>query len=164
MLGAFQVEEKTKFGRWYAPGQFPLPADEATAKMYCTATATLQRQGMEHYEVSSYAKPGHRCVSQPSKLGLVGLSTDQVPRPESMWRYDSQICVCAASGITTKVKANATDNCSWTSKVLNAQRIESGRIHVCIISNTIAHTENAGSAQPRTPHVPSQMHWTVEME
>ena len=80
MLIAFQVEEKTKFGRWYAPGQFPLPADEATARMYCAASATLQGQGMEHYEVSSYAKPGHRCANQPSKLGLVGLSTDKVPR------------------------------------------------------------------------------------
>ena len=81
MLVALQVEEKTKFGRWYAPGQFPLPADEATAKMYCTASATLRGQGMEHYEVSSYAKPGHRCASQPSKLGLVWLLANRCPGP-----------------------------------------------------------------------------------
>ena len=35
-----------------------------------------------------------------------------------MWRYDSQIFVCAPSGITSKVKANAIDNFIWTSKVL----------------------------------------------
>ena len=55
-----QVEEKTKFGRWYTPGQFPLPTDETTAKMFCTASAQLRDSGLEHYEISSYAKPGYR--------------------------------------------------------------------------------------------------------
>ena len=112
--------------------------------MYCAASATLRRQGMEHYEVSSYAKPGHRCAYQPSKLGLVRLSTDQVPRHKSIWRYDSQRCVCGASRITSKANGNATHIFIQKSKVLSldALRIESGRNRVCAICNNITHGGN----------------------
>ena len=56
-----QVEDKTPFARWYAPGAAPLPSDEASADMYRTASSMLRAAGYEHYEISSYAKPGHRC-------------------------------------------------------------------------------------------------------
>lgn len=55
-----QVEEKTAFGRWYTPGQFPLPSEEDSTLMYTTAVEKLTQSGFEHYEVSNYAKPGHR--------------------------------------------------------------------------------------------------------
>lgn len=56
-----QVEEKTAFGRWYTPGSFPLPAEESCVEMYKHASSVLcQRGGFEHYEVSNYAKGGHR--------------------------------------------------------------------------------------------------------
>ena len=63
-----QVEEGTKFGRLFSPGQSPLPTDDSAAEMYCSASEVLRAAGMEHYEVSSYARPGYRSV--PSALHL----------------------------------------------------------------------------------------------
>jgi oxygen-independent coproporphyrinogen-3 oxidase len=51
-----QVEEKTAFGRWYTPGSFPLPSEDAAAAMYRQAVAVLGSAGFDHYEVSNYAK------------------------------------------------------------------------------------------------------------
>lgn len=55
-----QVEERTAFGRWYTPGEFPLPTDEISAEMYKTGVEILTSNGFEHYEVSNYAKDGYR--------------------------------------------------------------------------------------------------------
>lgn len=55
------VEPKTAFHRWYAPGEEPLPSDQATAQMYRQAHTILTQAGYEHYEISNYAKPGFRC-------------------------------------------------------------------------------------------------------
>ena len=66
-----QVEAKTPFARWYEPGSDPLPTDAATADMYRMASHYLQQAGYEHYEISNYAKPGHRCVSHPLSLGII---------------------------------------------------------------------------------------------
>ena len=56
----WQVEEKTPFARWFEPGMRPLPTDEEASDMFCMASAKLGAAGYEHYEVSNYAKPGHR--------------------------------------------------------------------------------------------------------
>ena len=67
-----QVEKGTAFYRWYgeddggrseapANGRQPLPDEDASARMFREASATLRDAGYEHYEVSSYAKPGSRC-------------------------------------------------------------------------------------------------------
>ena len=55
-----QIEDKTAFGRWYSPGQFPLPSDSDSAAMYTVAVETLTSAGFEHYEVSNYARAGRR--------------------------------------------------------------------------------------------------------
>ncbi|GBF94884.1 coproporphyrinogen III oxidase [Raphidocelis subcapitata] len=55
-----QVEEGTPFARRYSPGAAPLPADEEAAAMYADASEILTAAGYEHYEVSNYARPGHR--------------------------------------------------------------------------------------------------------
>ncbi|PRW32956.1 activating signal cointegrator 1 complex subunit 3 isoform B [Chlorella sorokiniana] len=55
------VEEGTPFARRYSPGEAPLPTDAAAAAMYCGAAEVLGGAGFEHYEVSNYALPGHRC-------------------------------------------------------------------------------------------------------
>ena len=57
---ALQVEDNTPFARWYQPGAQPLPSNDESADMYRRASAVLRAAGYEHYEVSSYAQPGHR--------------------------------------------------------------------------------------------------------
>ncbi|WP_414528009.1 radical SAM family heme chaperone HemW [Nodularia chucula] len=55
------IEAGTAFGRYYKPGDQPLPTDETTVKMYETAQQVLTSAGYEHYEISNYALPSHQC-------------------------------------------------------------------------------------------------------
>lgn len=55
------IEPGTAFGRYYKPGDRPLPTDETTVKMYRMAQDFLTSAGFEHYEISNYAKPGYQC-------------------------------------------------------------------------------------------------------
>ncbi|MGI8504257.1 MAG: radical SAM family heme chaperone HemW [Hassallia sp.] len=55
------IEPGTAFGRFYKPGDQPLPTDEVTVQMYRLAQQILTRAGYEHYEISNYAQPGHQC-------------------------------------------------------------------------------------------------------
>ena len=55
------IEANTAFGKWYAPGESPLPTDEMTADMYRMAQQMLTDAGYHHYEISNYAKPGYEC-------------------------------------------------------------------------------------------------------
>ena len=48
--------------RWYTPGEGPLPREEDAAEMFRDGVARVARRRYEHYEVSSYAKPGGRCA------------------------------------------------------------------------------------------------------
>ncbi|MDJ0508655.1 MAG: radical SAM family heme chaperone HemW [Crocosphaera sp.] len=56
------LEPVTAFGKQYKPGQFPLPSDNQTAKMYKMAQEILTKAGYEHYEISNYAKPNYQCL------------------------------------------------------------------------------------------------------
>ncbi|WP_375479526.1 radical SAM family heme chaperone HemW [uncultured Nostoc sp.] len=55
------IEPGTAFGRYYKPGDTPMPTDEATVKMYQMGQQVLTNAGYEHYEISNYAQPGHQC-------------------------------------------------------------------------------------------------------
>jgi len=55
------IEPGTAFGRYYKPGDSPLPTDETTVKMYQMAQQVLTSAGYEHYEISNYAQVGHQC-------------------------------------------------------------------------------------------------------
>ncbi|XP_050377812.1 uncharacterized protein LOC126795042 [Argentina anserina] len=56
-----QVEQGTKFGRLYTPGEFPLPSETRSAEFYRMASRMLSDAGYEHYEISSYGKSGFQC-------------------------------------------------------------------------------------------------------
>jgi len=46
-----QVEDGTAFGRWYTPGEGPMPPEEDAAEMFRMASEILSAAGYEHYEV-----------------------------------------------------------------------------------------------------------------
>ena len=56
------IEERTAFGRDARRGTLVPLAEDALANMYMGVHDTLTARGYEHYEVSSYARPGHRAV------------------------------------------------------------------------------------------------------
>jgi len=59
---ALTIEAGTPFAVWQArePGAFP--EEDAVAEMLVDADARLVAAGFEHYELSNFAQPGHRCA------------------------------------------------------------------------------------------------------
>jgi oxygen-independent coproporphyrinogen-3 oxidase len=55
------IEKGTLFGSWHASGQLILPDEELAAQMYEHALDRLAAAGYEQYEISNWARPGHRC-------------------------------------------------------------------------------------------------------
>lgn len=103
------VEPQTVFAKRYQPGDAPLPTDQQTTAMYRTAQRYLTSQGYEHYEVSNYAQPGHRCRhnltywrNQPYYgFGLGAASYTQfqrVSRPRTLATYEKWVQAFQASG------------------------------------------------------------------
>jgi putative oxygen-independent coproporphyrinogen III oxidase len=58
---ALTIEPATPLGRKVQAGLVPPPDPDVQAEMYDVACETLGQAGFEHYEVSNWAKPGHRC-------------------------------------------------------------------------------------------------------
>ncbi len=63
-----QVEDKTPFAKKYTIDVKPLPSTDSSADMYRAASSVLRSAGYEHYEVSNYARPGHRYLVTPSRV------------------------------------------------------------------------------------------------
>jgi oxygen-independent coproporphyrinogen III oxidase len=59
---ALTVEPHTPFGVQERAGNLQRPDEEQVAAMYERAHQRLQNAGFEHYEISSYARPGRRAV------------------------------------------------------------------------------------------------------
>jgi oxygen-independent coproporphyrinogen-3 oxidase len=56
------VEERTAFAAMARTGALALPDSGVAAEMYERIDARLERAGFGHYEISSWARPGHRSV------------------------------------------------------------------------------------------------------
>lgn len=59
-LYGLTVEEGTPLGKWTSRGESAPPPDERYAAEYLLAHRTLCAAGLDHYEVSNAARPGHR--------------------------------------------------------------------------------------------------------
>jgi oxygen-independent coproporphyrinogen-3 oxidase len=59
---ALTIERGTPFGALERAGKLQRPDDETVAAMYSAAHEVLQAADFEHYEISSYARPGRRAV------------------------------------------------------------------------------------------------------
>ncbi len=57
---ALTVERGTAFGSLDRAGRLPRPDDEVVAQMFETGRSALEAAGLPQYEVSSYARDGHR--------------------------------------------------------------------------------------------------------
>jgi oxygen-independent coproporphyrinogen-3 oxidase len=59
---ALTVEANTRFGALERAGKLARPDDDITAAMYSLCHEVLTGAGYEHYEISSFARPGRRSV------------------------------------------------------------------------------------------------------
>jgi oxygen-independent coproporphyrinogen-3 oxidase len=60
-LYALTIEEGTPLARDVARGRVPAPDADMQADQYEWTQDRLARAGYEHYEISNWARPGHRC-------------------------------------------------------------------------------------------------------
>ena len=55
------IEASTPYASWHARQPDAFPDDDSVAEMLSEADARLSKAGFEHYELSNFAHPGHRC-------------------------------------------------------------------------------------------------------
>ncbi|MGD0837022.1 MAG: radical SAM family heme chaperone HemW [Polyangia bacterium] len=85
---ALTVEPNTRFGALERKGQLARPDDAMVAEMYSLCHDTLSSAGYEHYEISSYARPGWRAVHNSlywtgdAFLGLGVAAASFLPLPD----------------------------------------------------------------------------------
>jgi oxygen-independent coproporphyrinogen-3 oxidase len=56
------VEEGTPYAAWQARDPSAFAENDLEAELFATAIETLQGAGFEQYEISNFARPGHRCA------------------------------------------------------------------------------------------------------
>lgn len=56
-----KLEEGTPLARMAAAGRVVLPNEDETADMYESSVAIMEAAGLRQYEISNFAKPGHKC-------------------------------------------------------------------------------------------------------
>jgi oxygen-independent coproporphyrinogen-3 oxidase len=98
-LYGLTVERDTPLGRWVSRGQAVERAEEGYETEYLAAHEALTSAGLEHYEVSNYARPGKRSRHNasywsgvpyvglgPSAHGFDGRTRRWNARPYADWR------------------------------------------------------------------------------
>jgi oxygen-independent coproporphyrinogen-3 oxidase len=60
-LYALKLEPSTPLGRAVERGELPPPDPDAAADMYYASLDRLEAEGFRQYELSNFARPGHRC-------------------------------------------------------------------------------------------------------
>jgi oxygen-independent coproporphyrinogen-3 oxidase len=56
------IEDRTSFGQRVRDGRLVPLSEDTLAELYVATHARLVTAGYEHYEISSYARPGHRAI------------------------------------------------------------------------------------------------------
>ncbi|HTX55869.1 MAG TPA: radical SAM family heme chaperone HemW [Candidatus Acidoferrales bacterium] len=56
------IEDGTPFARWHEREPAAFADDALEAELYALAIDRLEGAGYEHYEISNFARPGHRCA------------------------------------------------------------------------------------------------------
>lgn len=100
---ALTLEPETPFGRASARGRLHLPSEESVAGMSWVIEAELRASGYERYEVSSYARSGHRSLHNerywrrrdvlglgPSAASLIGGLRTRNLRERARWAAEVQ--------------------------------------------------------------------------
>jgi len=59
-LYLLELHERTRLGREAALGRLTPPEPDRVADLYDRAADLLEQRGFEHYEISNFARPGHR--------------------------------------------------------------------------------------------------------
>jgi oxygen-independent coproporphyrinogen-3 oxidase len=59
-LYLLETHDRTRLGREVALGRLVLPDADRVADLYESAADLLESRGFEHYEISNFARPGHR--------------------------------------------------------------------------------------------------------
>jgi len=55
------IEPGTLWGRMWEEGSLSLASEDEEIEMYSLAQSMLKGENYDHYEISNYARPGHRC-------------------------------------------------------------------------------------------------------
>jgi oxygen-independent coproporphyrinogen-3 oxidase len=59
-LYGLELHDRTRLGREVLLGRASVPPPDAVADLYERSAALLEGRGFEHYEISNFARPGHR--------------------------------------------------------------------------------------------------------
>ena len=128
------LEPNTRFATRPPPG---LPDDDLASEMLDLITATTARQGLERYEVSAYARAGHRCQHNlnywqfgdylgigPGAHGKLSLP-DRVLRT-TRWREPARYLDEAAQGRAVSQEVSVPARDLPFEFMLNAMRLREG--------------------------------------
>ncbi len=130
-LYGLTIEDHTPLARWTARGEVAPVDEERYAAEFLEAHAVLTERGYEHYEVSNYARPGHRARHNSAywrRAPFIGLG----PSSHSAWGSTRRWNVREWSAYERTVRAGQ-------SPVAGTEELDAGR-------------GGAGGALPRAPY------------